>query len=103
MDKAVSEELKEAQQTIKQVRNGQRVSHRDIADQAAFDLLYGFHLSRDMETDLPVKELDGNLPLVSEFMKVFLLFSQIILEDYAEAVAADMASDFVAGLYTPGP
>ena len=80
-----------------------RLVEKEHLYQVAFDLLYGFHLSRDMETGLPVEELDRNPHLVSEFMKVFLLFSQIILEDYAEAVEADMASDFAAGLCTPGP
>ena len=71
--------------------------------QVAFDLLYGYHLSRNTGTALPVLELDGNPRLISEFMKVFLLFSQIILEDYAEEIAEDVAADLFVGICTPGP
>ena len=48
-------------------------------------------------------KLDGNPRLISEFMKVFLLFSQIILEDYAEEIAEDAAADLFVGICTPGP
>lgn len=64
--------------------------------QVAFDLLYGYHLAYDADTCLPAREVGDNPKLVGEFMKVFLLFSQIILEGYSEDLEEDTLADFFA-------
>ena len=46
MDNVFSAEVKNAQQTLRQVRDGQRVSHRDIAD------AYGYLLVANMSNAL---------------------------------------------------
>ena len=51
MDNVFSAEVKNAQQTLRQVREGQRVSHRDIAD------AYGYLLVANMSNVLGEEEL----------------------------------------------
>ena len=54
MDNVFSVEVKNAQQTLRQIRDGQRVSHRDIAD------AYGYLLVANMSNALGEEDIADN-------------------------------------------
>lgn len=76
---------------------------REKLYQVAFDLLYGFHLSKDTETAFPAAEICDKPKQICEFVKTFLLFSQIILEGIQEDAEDDAISDYLASIREAGP
>lgn len=54
-----------------------------------FHFLYAFHLWMGAETTLPVDQLEKKPALTEDFLQVFILFSQVILEGFAEDIMED--------------
>ena len=54
-----------------------------------FRFLYAFHLWMGEETTLPVDQLEKEPVLTEDFLQVFILFSQVILEGFAEDIMED--------------
>ena len=54
-----------------------------------FRFLYAFHLWMGAETTLPVDLLEKKPVLTEDFLQVFILFSQIIMEGFAEDIMED--------------
>lgn len=54
-----------------------------------FCFLYASHLWMGSETTLPVDLLEKKPMLMEDFLRVFILFSQVILESFAEDIMED--------------